>query len=229
MALTLLTPAGATGLLAVDKPAGVLVVPGRVDSGPTVRQALEAQLGRSVWVCHRLDRDTSGALIFALDADAHRAASMAFERGEATKRYLALVAGRLEQPSLVELPLVEGRKRTMRPARPGESGKPAVTQVTPLKVFAAATLVAAEPRTGRQHQIRVHLRALGHPLLFDHQYGRKQPLTAKDLGGAGDEVVLARTPLHAERVALPALGFEAAAPLPEDLRRCLLLLEAGTR
>jgi zinc protease len=219
-ALTLLTPAGATGLVAVDKPAGMLVVPGRADTGPTVRAALEAQLGRPVWVCHRLDRDTSGVVVFALDAQAHRAASMAFEAGEVSKRYLALAAGKLEQPALVEVPLVEGRKRTMRPARPGESGKPAATQVTPKQVFRVATLVEAEPRTGRQHQIRVHLRALGHPLLFDHQYGRKQPWT-------GDEVVLARTPLHAASVAIPSLGFSAAAPLPADLARCLELLEAS--
>jgi 23S rRNA-/tRNA-specific pseudouridylate synthase len=71
----------------------------------------------------------------------------------------------------------------------------------------------------------VHLRAKGHPLLFDHQYGRKTPLTQGDLGGEGEGVVLARTPLHAASLAL--LGFEARAPLPPDLEAALVVLRAA--
>jgi len=224
----LLTPVGQSGLVAVDKPPGVLVIPGRAGEreGVCLRDALERSLGRKVWVVHRLDRDTSGVIVFALDADAHRSASMAFEAGEVKKRYLALVEGRVEDELDVELPLVEGRKRTMKVAPPGVEGKPSRTIVRPVERFRHASLVECEPLTGRQHQLRVHLRARGHPLLFDHQYGRKQPLLERDLGGSSSAVVLARTPLHASKIELTGLGV-VEAPLPADMSQALELLRKG--
>ncbi len=228
MGLTLLTPVGKAGLLAIDKPAGALVIPGRGEAEPAcLRALLAAELGREVWVVHRLDRDTTGVLVFALDARTHREASMAFEHGRVKKRYVALVQGRVEQPLEIDAPIAPARKQKMRVALQGEAGKAAKTLVRPRQVFAKASLVECEPLTGRQHQLRVHLTSRGHPLLFDHQYGRRQPLTAKDLGGEGDEVVLARTPLHAESVEIPELGFAARAELPSDMRRAVELL--GTR
>lgn len=216
------------GLLVVDKPAGMLVIPGRGEGGPSLREVLEAKRGRKVFVVHRLDRDTSGVLVFALDAERHRTLSMAFESGQVHKRYLALVEGRVEAPRLVDAALAPARKGRMRVARPGEEGKASQTRVRPVETFARASLVEAEPLTGRTHQIRVHLLHVGHPLLFDHQYGRDTPLTEKDLGGAGETPVLARTPLHAARIEWPALpGVEARtveAPLPEDMARAVALL-----
>lgn len=218
------------GLLVVDKPAGMLVIPGRGEGAPSLRELLEAKRGRKVFVVHRLDRDTSGVLVFALDAERHRALSMAFEAGKVHKRYLALVEGRMEAPQLIDAALAPARKNRMRVARPGEEGKDSRTQVRPVETFARASLVEAEPLTGRTHQIRVHLLHVGHPLLFDHQYGRDTPLTEKDLGGAGDTAVLSRTPLHAARIEWPALpGVEARtveAPLPEDMARAAALLRA---
>jgi 23S rRNA-/tRNA-specific pseudouridylate synthase len=144
------------------------------------------------------------------------------------KRYRALVEGRLEAPQLVDAALVPARKGRMRVARPGESGKPSRTRVRPVESFEKASLVEAEPLTGRTHQIRVHLLHLGHRLLLDHQYGRSEPLTERELGGQGEAVVLARTPLHAARLEWPALpGVEpqaVEAPLPGDLGRVLQLL-----
>jgi len=218
------------GLLVVDKPAGMLVIPGRGEGGPSLRELLEAKRGRKVFVVHRLDRDTSGVLVFALDAERHRTLSMAFESGQVHKRYLALVEGRVEVPQLIDAALAPARKGRMRVARPGEEGKPSRTRVRPVETFAHASLVEAEPLTGRTHQIRVHLLHMGHPLLFDHQYGRDTPLTEKDLGGVGDAAVLARTPLHAARIEWPALpGVEARtveALLPEDMARAAALLRA---
>jgi tRNA pseudouridine32 synthase/23S rRNA pseudouridine746 synthase/23S rRNA pseudouridine955/2504/2580 synthase len=224
--LKILATAG--GLVAIDKPAGLLVIPGRrEEDGPCARDLLAAQLGTRIWVCHRIDRDTSGVLVFATSAPSHRAASVAFESGGVKKRYLALVEGRLEAPLDLQVPLVAARRGRMRPARPGEEGKPSHTLVRPREVFTAASLVEAFPLTGRQHQIRVHLQAIGHPLLFDHQYGRKTPLTARELGGRSDEVVLGRTPLHAEALEAPALGLSVTAPMPDDLLRCVELLKGA--
>ena len=193
------------GLLAVDKPAGIAVIPGRSQQGgPALRARLEAQLGRRLWVVHRLDRDTSGVLLFALDADTHRAVSLAFERGLPDKRYLALVSPAPRGPSRVDAALVPARRARMRVAGPGEEGKPAVTELAPVETFGDVALVEARPLTGRTHQIRVHLRHAGAPLLVDPQYGRPDPVTERSLGGVTDSVVLARTPLHASRLVLPA-------------------------
>lgn len=210
------------GFVAIDKPAGVPVIPGRDADPDCVRTRLEAQLGRPVWVVHRLDRDTSGVLLFALDAATHRSLSMAFEDGKIAKRYVALVEGRLEAAVLIDRPLVEARKSRMRVAKEGEAGKPAQTLIKPRAVFAKATLVEAEPITGRTHQIRVHLLSVGHPLLFDHQYGRKIPVTKSDLGAEGNQPVISRTPLHAERLKVDGLVIEA--PMPTDLAAALVLL-----
>jgi RluA family pseudouridine synthase len=205
------------GFLAVDKPPGVLVIPGRA-SPPraALREQLEAALGRSLWVVHRLDRETSGVLLFALDPVSHRTLSMAFESGAIRKTYLALVAGRLEHPLELQYPLVPARRGRVRVARDREVGKSAHTRVRPLELFDAATWVELEPLTGRQHQIRVHLAAAGFPLWVDAQYGR-----APDASSAG----LSRTPLHASMVKLPALpGLDAAeirAPLSADLEHAL--------
>ncbi len=217
------------GLVAVDKPAGVPVIPGRSESGaPPLRASLEAQLGRPLWVVHRLDRDTSGVLLFALDAATHRAASLVFERGLVDKRYLALVSPPLAGPVQVNAALVPARRARMRVARPGEDGKPAVTELTPVETFGDVALVEARPLTGRTHQIRIHLRHAGAPLLVDPQYGRPEPVTERRLGGASDAVVLARTPLHAARLLVPEgdglPAVDVSAPLPADMARALALL-----
>lgn len=219
------------GLVAVDKPPGVLVVPGRHD-GPEacLRQQLEAALGHPVWVVHRLDRDTSGVMLFALDAASHRAASLAFERGEARKTYLAMVTPSLEAPVIIDAALLPARRGRMRLARPGETGKPARTRLRPIECHLRGGLVEAEPLTGRTHQVRLHLQAAGSPLLVDAQYGRPEPLTHASLGGRGEDVVLGRTPLHSARLVLEASGglpsVDVEAPLPEDMRQALLLLRA---
>ena len=116
----------------------------------------------------------------------------------------------------------------MRVARPGEEGKPAVTELAPVETFGDVALVEARPLTGRTHQIRVHLRHVGAPLLVDPQYGRPDPVTERSLGGVTDSVVLARTPLHASRLVLPAAEglprVEVHAPLPADMARAVELL-----
>jgi RluA family pseudouridine synthase len=224
-------------VIAVDKPAGVLVVPGR---GPSEGEALSAQvraIAPGALPVHRLDRDTSGVVLFGLTREAHRALNAAFESRRAEKTYLALVRGDLASPARCELPLVEGRRRAMRVAEPGDPrARSARTDFAPVERFNEVTWCSCRPFTGRTHQIRVHLAALGHPLLIDPRYGAPGPVLRRDLYSGStdaDAVALARTPLHAAALRLPhpsGRGFlQVEAPLPEDLAAALELLRAGRR
>ena len=218
-------------LVAVDKPAGVPVIAARGEPPEAcLQKRLERQLGRRIYVVHRIDRDASGVVLFALDAASHRAASLAFEHRRVQKRYLAFVAGELTPAAgRIEQALHSARKGKTRPARPGEPGAQAAqTDYTTRQLYRLAdspvSLVEARPQTGRHHQLRVHLRAAGAPILFDPLYGRGRMPAA--LAGAP----CARLALHAERLALeatpggPPLVVEA--PLAPDLRALAEWLEA---
>ncbi|MBI5502188.1 MAG: RluA family pseudouridine synthase [Deltaproteobacteria bacterium] len=225
-------------VLAVAKPAGLVVVPARGEDPATcLRRRLEQERGESLWVVHRLDRDTSGVVVFARDAGTHRALSLAFERHEVRKTYLAVVrAPPPAERGTIERPLHGARKGKMRPAARGEAGAlPATTEYEVLRRWALPAarpaLVEARPRTGRQHQLRVHLRSIGSPLLVDPLYGGAARVTAADLGVPGDAVLCDRLTLHALRIELPLAGGAAPlrveAPLPDDLRALLAALDAA--
>jgi RluA family pseudouridine synthase len=227
-------------VLALDKPAGALSVPGRGDAQSETAEALSVRARELVPFAlpvHRLDRGTSGVLLFALTKEAHRALNLSFESRRAEKTYLALVRGALAVETLCELALASARKGGMRVARAGEKGaQPALSAFRPVERFAGATLVEARPRTGRTHQLRVHLAALGFPLLVDERYGDARPLRAGDLnpGAAEPErIVLARTPLHAAALRVPHPSgrgwLSVEAPPPADLADCLELLRAARR
>ncbi len=213
-------------LLVVDKPAGLLVIPGRGAPERTLKEEMEASFGR-VWVVHRLDRGTSGLLVFARTAVAHRTLNLAFDRREVAKRYLALVRGRPPPEQRIAVPIAPARRGRMRPARPGDArGKPAETRVRLLEAFPereglpALALVEVLPETGRTHQIRVHLAYAGIPLAVDPDYGEPGPL----LGPRGD-LLLERTPLHAVALVVrhPVTGerMELEAPVPGDMERTI--------
>jgi tRNA pseudouridine32 synthase/23S rRNA pseudouridine746 synthase len=220
-------------VLAIDKPAGRLVIPGRGTGERSLREELEEVYGR-LWVVHRLDRGTSGVLIFARTAEAHRALNLAFDRGEPKKRYLALVRGEPPPERRIDLALAPARRGRMRPARQGDArGKRAVTVVRLVERFPARAwaggplaLVEALPETGRTHQIRVHLAAAGFPLALDPDYAEAGPLRGPD--GAA---LLSRTPLHAARLEVvhPAGGrtLVIEAPWPADLAATVSALRAG--
>lgn len=225
-------------LVAIAKPAGRIVVAGRGAAAhePTLQGELQAQLGCEVLVVHRLDRGTSGVLLFARNAGAHRTLSMAFEHHRVDKRYLALLRGELFGAGEIATPLVAVRGGLMRALRPGErnpAAKSSRTAYRALARFRGFTWAELRPRTGRLHQIRVHAAALGHPLAVDPDYGSTSLLHAGDLrqeltADAAAEVVLSRVPLHAASLVLhhPATGarLQLEAPLPPDLAHVLDLL-----
>ena len=219
-------------LVAVDKPPGRLVIPGRGPPERTVLDEAQEAFGR-LWVVHRLDRGTSGVLVFARTAAAHRALCMAFEGRGVTKRYLALVRGAPPAEARLDAPIAPARRGRMRPGRPGDPrAKAAATRVRLVEALAARgtlpalALVEAEPETGRTHQIRVHLAWAGTPLAVDPDYGDPGPLA--DAAGAP---LLARTPLHAASLELrhPESGapLRVEAPLPDDMRAVLAAARGG--
>ena len=156
-------------VLAVAKPCGLVVVPGRGDAAHgSLREAVEAHLGRPVWVVHRIDRPASGVVLLATSAEAHRRLSMAFEAGAVERRYLAWVLG-VPEPlqGTIDLPIREGRKGRMKGA---PDGKPSRTDYRVLREAQGCALVEARLQTGRRHQIRLHLAYRGHPVLVDGLY-----------------------------------------------------------
>ncbi|MFW8593614.1 RluA family pseudouridine synthase [Cribrihabitans neustonicus] len=158
-------------ILAVNKPAGLLSVPGRGEHlADCLLTRVQAAFPEALLV-HRLDRDTSGVMVFALTPHAQRSLSMQFEKRSTKKTYVARVAGRLEPRSgTVDLPLIVDWPNRPRQMVCHETGKPAVTDWRVLKYEEDATRVRLMPKTGRSHQLRVHMLALGHPILGDALY-----------------------------------------------------------
>jgi RluA family pseudouridine synthase len=219
------------GLLAIAKPPGEPVIPARDGSArDCVQRRLERQLGRRLWVVHRIDRDASGVVVFAKDAATHRRLSQAFEKRQVAKTYDAVVAGALAPPEgRLDVPLHAARKGKTRPARPGEPGaQAALTEYETLRRWQLdghdLAHVEARPSTGRHHQIRVHLRFAGAPILFDPLYARG--LLPAALAGAPCR----RLALHARQLDLPATAGDGRlvvdCPLAPDLQALLAWLDA---
>ena len=161
-------------LLVVNKPAGLLAVPGR---GADKQDCLSVRLQQEfpdALVVHRLDMSTSGLMLFARGAEMQRRLSLMFHEREVEKRYVAVVAGKLK-PEMGEVDLPISADWPNRPLRKidAELGKPSLTRYLMLEFDTATdtSQVELEPVTGRTHQLRVHMAAIGHPILGDALYG----------------------------------------------------------
>lgn len=203
-------------LVVVDKCAGVLVVqhPG------TKERCLLDDLrrdGLAVAPIHRLDKETSGVLLFCLDLERRADLEQAFRQRDVKKTYLALVAGRPQSNrATIDLPILDTGKGALVDRR----GKRAVSRYEVVESFGHhATLLRVSMETGRHNQVRVHLAHIGHALLGDRKFGRR-----KDEPGRGPQVP-GRTLLHAESLSLPhpvgGRTLKVSCPPPADFAECL--------
>lgn len=179
-------------IVVLDKPSGLLTVPGK---DPQLADSLEARV-REKWptatVVHRLDKDTSGILLMALNKKALGFLGSQFEHRKTTKSYVARVWGVMEADrGLVDLPLATDWENKPRQRVDHEHGRPSKTEWEVIEREAKATRVRLTPLTGRTHQLRVHMMSLGHPILGDQFYATGEALAAAE-----------RLQLHAEE-----LGF----------------------
>lgn len=194
-------------IVVVNKPAGLLSVPGRGEHLADCLLTRVKDVFPQTLLVHRLDRDTSGVMVFAQTPHAQRNLSMQFEKRSVKKTYIARVWGRLEPKSgTVDLPLIVDWPNRPRQMVDHLSGKPAMTDWRVLKASDAESRVRLMPKTGRSHQLRVHMQALGHPILGDPFYAE---------GEARDHP---RLMLHSEELRLrhpdggEGMKFRAKAP-----------------
>lgn len=211
-------------LIAVDKPPFVVAQPTLATDQGTLLAQVSAHLGRPAGLVHRLDRETSGVTVFAKTAHATSALAAAFREGTARKRYLAVTVGVPPASGRIDLPLSPDPRRRGRFLAVAGHGVPAVTLFRTVSCNHGLCALELSPETGRTHQLRVHLSALGAPILGDVLYGG--PLEAP-----GPEPYRTdRFLLHARSLHLPhpASGatLELQAPIPDDLARALTLAGA---
>jgi 23S rRNA pseudouridine955/2504/2580 synthase/23S rRNA pseudouridine1911/1915/1917 synthase len=234
--------------VAVMKPAGLATIPGRGEED-SVLERLGRQLGLPssgtsdprVRVVHRLDKDTSGVLLFAKHTASQRHLSHQFQNNAVRKEYLALVVGRPSaQEGEVDAPLARHPASPQRMAVVRHGGRPARTGWRVEEAFRQFTLLRVFPRTGKTHQIRVHLLSVGMPLAIDPLYnvprgGGDPPgllLSSFKRGyrpaaGEAERPLIERLTLHAEKLAFKDLtgsDVEVEAPLPKDFRSALNML-----
>jgi tRNA pseudouridine65 synthase len=200
-------------LVVVNKPSGLLVHRGWANDDDVAMFRVRDMLGAHVYPVHRLDRGTSGALLFARSSEVAATLTESFASRQVDKRYLALVRGEPAASGTIDHPLPKGAEDS--------AGAPRVPAVTHYQLVARSTvdrcsLVLALPETGRGHQVRRHLRHLGHPLVGDVNYGRGE-INRRYRAEYG----LHRLALHALSIAFehPATRARVAvsAPMPDDL------------
>ncbi len=247
-------------LVVVNKPAGLITHPGKANYGGTLAGALQFHFNAlsdlagklRPGIVHRLDRDTSGLLVVAKDNQVHHYLSRQFERREVSKEYRAIVWGVIDRDrDTIEtfMRVNPKRREAMTVCDEGGNARLAVTKYEVLERFYDFTYVRLLPKTGRTHQLRVHMRHIGHPIVADRLYGGRAALTRSYLAGADserslrrkpkdgatasgtDDILICRQALHAHRLAFrhpathAAVDFEA--PLADDIENTLAALRNG--
>ncbi|NBR36700.1 MAG: RNA pseudouridine synthase [Chitinophagales bacterium] len=223
--------------IALNKPSGLLSVPDRMGKEPSLKMMLREKYG-NIFVVHRLDRETSGVILFAKDESTHQELNRQFEERKTEKIYQGLVlgtpadeAGSITTPIAVH-PAEDGRMMTHA------KGKPSHTDYRVLEVLRPYSWMQFNIHTGRTHQIRVHMQGLGHPIVCDTLYGDGKPVLVSSLrkkfklakSAEEERPILGRLALHAQRLCFfdhEEKEHCIEAPLPKDLTATLSQLRKG--
>ncbi|MEP6750733.1 MAG: RluA family pseudouridine synthase [Bacteroidota bacterium] len=217
--------------IVLNKPSGMLSIPDRTQSQPSLKDFLLEKFG-GIFTVHRLDKDTSGVIVFAKNEMTHKHLSQQFEDRSTQKIYNGLVTGKLDEPKgVIDAPIAEhySQKGMMMTS---DKGKPSVTEYELLEQFRSFSWLQFHILTGRTHQIRVHMKHLGHPVACDELYGDGKSILLSsfkkkfNLAKSAEEErpLLNRLALHAAQLSFKDIDenvhtFEA--PLPKDLRALL--------
>jgi 23S rRNA pseudouridine1911/1915/1917 synthase len=221
--------------IAINKPSGVLTIPDRAGKEPSLKDFLKQQYGE-IFTVHRLDRDTSGVVVFAKNEATHKELSQIFESRTVEKFYLGLVLGVPAPPAAtIDAPIAK------HPVKKGvmtvyKKGKPSVTDYQVLEAFRFFSWMQFQIHTGRTHQIRVHMKHIGHPIACDPIYGDAKPLLLSAIKKKNynlskteesERPLLSRLALHAARLNFTLNGetHNLEAPLPKDLKAVLQQLQ----
>lgn len=222
-------------LIALNKPSGLLSIPDREGKDISLKKLLIEKYG-GIFTVHRLDRDTSGLIVFAKNEETHKHLSLQFEGRQTEKIYLGLVLGSLaEKKGSIDAPIAE------HPAKKGlmnvyKKGKESLTDYEVIEDFKIFSWVQFQIHTGRTHQIRVHAKHIGHPVVCDELYGDGKPILLSSLkhkfnlskNELEERPLLNRLALHALSLKLENLNKEVIkleAPVPKDLKATLQQLQ----
>jgi 23S rRNA pseudouridine1911/1915/1917 synthase len=233
-------------LIAINKPAGIICHPARAEQGGTVVNALayHGQLSRGSepfrpGIIHRLDKNTTGVMLVAKTDEAHWRLALQFERRLVQKTYLAVVEGEMQlDGDMIDAPIgvhpvVREKFAVMVRENAIDIGKNAVTYYEVLERFRGYTLVKLMPKTGRTHQLRVHMSYIRHPIAGDRMYGGKAVSEFSLTGAGSTEPIVQHQALHAWKIAfrhpIREAAMEIEAPFPEPLRKVVMLLRRERR
>ena len=216
--------------IAINKPSGMLSIPDRMQTETSLKDVLVERYGE-IFTVHRLDKGTSGVIVFAKDEATHKQLSQLFEGRDVEKYYLGLVHGKLQnQKETIDAPMME------HPGKNGKmvthaKGKPALTDYEVEESFRSFSWVKFRIHTGRTHQIRVHMQHIGHSIVGDELYGTGEPLLLSSLkrkfklskSEENERPLLARLALHSSLLQFNLNGeqYNLEAELPKDLRAAL--------
>lgn len=221
--------------IALNKPPGTLSIPDRIQSQPSLKDHLIEKYGE-IFTVHRLDKDTSGVIVFAKNEETHRNLSLQFENRQTGKLYYGIVSGTLPNTEgLIDVAIAEHpHKKGMMVPNP--QGKPSQTEYKVLESFGMYTFLQFSILTGRTHQIRVHMKHLGNPIACDEVYGDGKPVLLSSLKKKfklskdveEERPILARLGLHSAELSFKGTNGEEhrlQAELPKDMRAFLQQLK----
>ncbi|MEM7104971.1 MAG: RluA family pseudouridine synthase [Bacteroidota bacterium] len=220
------------GIVVINKPANFLTIPDRYKPDlPNLYHFLQDKYGE-IFIVHRLDRETSGIIIFAKTAEVHRTLSLVFERRQIEKEYLAIVEGNfMKKEGKIDRPIAKSKSGSGKMVI-HKRGKLSLSEYEVIEEFKHYSFIKVRIHTGRQHQVRVHMKAIGHPLAVDALYNNKSEFYLSQIKrnykvnhDGQERPLMGRTSLHAANLKLkhPISGepIEFSAEPPKDFKAVL--------